>query len=89
MDKSKELEKKEKEIEELIEDEYSGLSYKTDIGIEIDKKKWKKKRKNKKKVEIQKILEPNGKQKYIIIRKWIIIVNMVKIVQTLLIEKMN
>ncbi len=48
MDISKESEKKEKEIEELIEDEYPGLSYKTDIEIEIDKK-MKKERKNKKK----------------------------------------
>ena len=88
MDISKELEKKEKEIEELIEDEYPGLSYKTDIEIEIEKK-WKyKKERKKKKVEIQKILEPNGKQKYIIIRKWIIIGNTVKIVH-LQIEKMN
>ena len=32
------LYKKYLEIEELIEDEYPGLSYKTDIEIEIDKK---------------------------------------------------
>ena len=38
MNISKESEKKEKEIEELIEDEYPGLSYKTDLEIEIDKK---------------------------------------------------
>ena len=42
---SKEIERKEKEIEELIEDEYSGLSYNKGIEIEIDKKSEKKKKK--------------------------------------------
>ena len=41
----KEIERKEKEIEELIEDEYSGLSYNKNIEIEIDKKSEKKKKK--------------------------------------------
>ncbi len=49
MNISKESEKKEKEIEELIEDEYPGLSYKKDIEIEIDKKIKKKKEKKIKK----------------------------------------
>ncbi len=87
MDISKESEKKEKEIEELIEDEYPWLSYKTDIEIEIDKKV-KKERKNKKKSGDTKDYRTKWKTKYVIIRKWIIIVNMVKIVH-LQIKKMN
>ena len=39
------LYKKYLEIEELIEDEYPGLSYKTDIEIEIEKKMKKRKKK--------------------------------------------